>query len=109
MENASKALLIAGAILLAILIIGVGIAVFTNAQGTIDSSMIAMTEQEISAFNSKFLMYEGEKVSGTQVKSLLSAAVTNDAENKDERSGKRVVISVTYQNGRSATVGVAAR
>lgn len=84
MENASKALLIAGAILLSILIIAVGIAVFTSAKGTIDDAMNSMSEQEIIAFNSKFLSYQGESVSGTQVKALIAALVNNFATNQEE-------------------------
>ena len=45
MENASKALIIAGAILLSILIISLGILIFSQAQDTINS--INMSEQEI--------------------------------------------------------------
>lgn len=56
MENASKALIIAGAILLAILLITLGIFVFTQAQDTLGS--INLSEQEVLAFNNKFLAYE---------------------------------------------------
>ena len=48
MENASKALIIAGAILLSIAIIGIGMAVFQMASGTISSAN--MSAQEIEAF-----------------------------------------------------------
>ena len=36
MENATKALMIAGAVLIAILIIGVGMMIYNSAQGSID-------------------------------------------------------------------------
>lgn len=61
MENASKALIIAGAILLSIAIIGIGMAVFQMASGTISSAN--MSAQEIEAYNSEFSKYEG-KVNG---------------------------------------------
>ena len=38
MENASKALIIAGAILLAILLISLGIMIYTQAQNTVQNS-----------------------------------------------------------------------
>ncbi|MEE0865899.1 MAG: hypothetical protein U0L98_03780, partial [Clostridia bacterium] len=57
MENASKALIIAGAILLAILIISLGILIFSQAQDTVGS--VNMSEQEMMAFNNKFTAYEG--------------------------------------------------
>ena len=45
MENASKALIIAGAILLAILLISLGIMIFNQAQDTVTNS--GMTEAEL--------------------------------------------------------------
>ena len=50
MENASKALLIAGAILLCILIIAIGMFIYNSAQGTIVSSMNSLSTQEVEAF-----------------------------------------------------------
>ena len=55
MENASKALIIAGAILLAILLITLGILVYNQAAGVINSN--AMSDVEIQQFNQKFLQY----------------------------------------------------
>ena len=76
MENASKALLIAGAILLAILLISLGIMVFTQAQSTVETS--GMSQAEITAFNNKFLKYEGTK-SGTEVKALINEVLTSNS------------------------------
>ena len=53
MENASKALIIAGAILLSILLITLGIMIFSQAQDTIHNS--GMTQAEITTFNNQFL------------------------------------------------------
>lgn len=47
MENASKALIIAGAILLAILLISLGIMIFNQAQDTVTNS--GMTEAELTS------------------------------------------------------------
>ena len=69
MENASKALIIAGAILLAILIIGLGMFVYQQASGAMDG--IGMDSEKVSAYNSAFLQYEGT-VSGTEAKALYS-------------------------------------
>ena len=55
MENASKALIIAGAILLSILLISLGIFVFTQAQDTMGS--INLNDQEVMAFNNKFFLH----------------------------------------------------
>lgn len=70
MENASKALIIAGAILLSILIIALGVFVFNQAKSAMGN--VNLSDQEIAAFNSKFDSYEG-KQKGSAVKSLVSA------------------------------------
>ena len=57
MENASKALLIAGAILLAILIIAIGMFIYNSAQSTINNSMQSMSTQEVQAFNNEFMSF----------------------------------------------------
>ena len=93
MENASKALLIAGAILLAILIIAIGMFIYTSAQSTIQNSMSSMTTQEIEGFNSNFTTYEG-KQTGSQVKALLGRLIAN-ANTYEDEPGK--VPNVTIQ------------
>ena len=82
MENASKALIIAGAILLAILLISLGIMIFNQAQDTVSNS--GMSEAEITAFNNKFLKYEGD-IKGTMVKAMIQEvnATNSEAEQSD--------------------------
>ena len=78
MENASKALIIAGAILLAIVIISLGLIVVNNTRNTVDTSNL--NEQEIQSFNSKFTAYEGSNVGGSRVNTLIQQVIaTNQA------------------------------
>ena len=84
MENASKALLIAGAILLSILLITLGIMVFSNAKGTIND--VNLDAQQVQAFNSKFTMYCGTGVSAAKVNALVEAVTANNARNTDKIS-----------------------
>lgn len=77
MENASKALIIAGAILLAILLISLGIFIFNQAQDTVNNS--GMTEAEISSFNNKFLKYEGDQ-KGSVVKSAVNEVIASNSD-----------------------------
>lgn len=88
MENASKALIIAGAILLAILLITLGIFVFTQAQDTLGS--INLSEQEVLAFNNKFLAYEGD-IRGSQVKQLINLVNSNNSSRTEEGSTDRII------------------
>lgn len=84
MENASKALIIAGAILLAILIISLGIMIYNQAAGVVNNN--AMSEVEIQQFNQKFTQYEGEHVRGATVNSMLQAVLANNlSQDSDER------------------------
>lgn len=83
MENASKALLIAGAILIAILLIGIGMMVFGNISGITGQSQQQMDSMEIQIFNSKFSSYEGTNVSGSNVKQLLNTIVAHNSSTTD--------------------------
>lgn len=84
MENASKALIIAGAILLSILIISLGILIFNQASGVINNN--AMTEVEVNSFNQKFEQYFGTKVRGANVNALIQAVNTNNLANSGDDS-----------------------
>ena len=91
MENASKALIIAGAILLAILLISLGIMIFTQAQDTVTNS--GMSEAEVQSFNSKFTKYEGD-IKGTMVKSLVQEVLSN---NGNENNNSNINKNIVYQ------------
>lgn len=78
MENASKALLIAGAILIAILLIAIGMMVFTNANGVIETATTNMSTQEKTAFNKQFDVYSGRQ-SGSVVNELVTLITTNNS------------------------------
>ena len=96
MENASKALLIAGAILIAILLIAIGMMVFNSASGVIDTASSSMTDQEKSIHNKKFTVYQGQK-SGSVVKQLLSEVKTNN-EDGSSQIGETSIINVKTYN-----------
>ena len=89
MENASKALIIAGAILLAILLISLGIMIFNQAQDTVTNS--GMTEAELTSFNNKFLKYEGDAVKGTMVKSMMQEV---KAANQNASDGVKITVNL---------------
>jgi len=76
MENASKALIIAGAIILGILIIGLGMAVFNQAREAMAGTNL--DSEKAQAFNSKFMEYTGANVTGTQVKNLIDLVISNN-------------------------------
>lgn len=75
MENASKALIIAGSILISILIISLAVVVFRNLAGSVEENA-DLTQQQKEAFNSKISPYVGENISGSQVNALIQLART---------------------------------
>ena len=87
MENASKALIIAGAILLAILLISLGIMIFNQAQDTVSGS--GMDQAAVTSFNNQLLKYEGSK-KGTMVKAMIQEvlAINAESDNNDSISVK---------------------
>ena len=92
MENASKALIIAGAILLAILLISLGIMIYNQAQSATDGS--GMSDAEISTFNSKFTKYEGDQ-KGPVVKTLINEIDVNNARETDQGEAYITLTGIT--------------
>ena len=92
MENASKALIIAGAILISILIISLGVLVYNNASSTVNRANL--NSQEAKAHNSSFEGYFGTDVTATEAKNLLSEVRTNNL--TSSRNEESAVIGVCY-------------
>jgi hypothetical protein len=92
MENASKALIIAGAILLAILIIGLGKFIYNQAADTLGSA--DLSGQQVDSYNREFLQYSGIR-QGSQVRTLLNN-VRSHNRNADDASQVIIVNSEDY-------------
>ncbi|MBR3888207.1 MAG: hypothetical protein IKJ32_03825 [Clostridia bacterium] len=74
MDNASKALIMAGAILISIAIVGVGVYIFssTSSLGNTAGQQIDATQAQMT--NSTLRQYESTRVKGTTVKEFLGYA-----------------------------------
>ena len=83
MENASKALIIAGAILLSILIIAIGMAIYSSSQSAINDSLTDFSTQQVEGFNSNFTSYIG-KSTGSNVSNMLTRLIANANTYADE-------------------------
>jgi len=82
MENASKALIIAGAILISILLISVGIMIMNASNGVTAGAQDQMDALAIQQFNSRWDAYSGNQ-NGAAVKNLIAAIrVNNKSANK---------------------------
>ena len=88
MENATKALLIAAAVLIAILIISLGLVVYNNSASTVNQANLS--SQEIQAQNEKFTRYNGTNKRGSEVNSLLQTALNYNLNTTDD--GNKVIV-----------------
>ena len=98
MENASKALIIAGAILISILLISVGVMVMNSATDVTGQSAEAMQDAGIQAFNAKFVDYQGSQ-KGSVVRQLRDKINTNNA-----TSDHKVDFTIGGADGSSVTI-----
>lgn len=73
MENATKALLIAAAVLIAILIISLGLVVYNTSAETVKSANLS--QQEVQSANEKFARYNGENKRGSEVNAMLQTVL----------------------------------
>ncbi len=71
MENASKALLIAGAILIAILLIALGMMAYTAGKAQVEKSSTSLDQSQVQSLNAQFVSFQATK-SGSEVRSLIS-------------------------------------
>lgn len=77
MENATKALMIAAAVLVVMLIIGLGIGVFNMASEQVDNAG-DLSQYQVQQINDKFYQYRGENVSGSDVNALITTVYTHN-------------------------------
>jgi len=94
MENSSKALIIAGSILISILLISIGLVFFTSASGMVDQANSNSKSMAISAFNTKFTKYFGSSVSGSQAKDFVTAVINNNS----MPNNNKIVINFKYKD-----------
>lgn len=93
MENATKALMIAGAVLIAIMIIGIGMMIYQSASGTIGDSLSQVDKMARDSFNSELLAFEG-KQKGTQVKALITKIISLNASNAETHPERLISLKV---------------
>lgn len=79
MENVTKALIIAGSILIVILLIAFGLRILNSSKVTTEATETKMDTTSATAFNNKFMPYVGENKTKSQIISLINLAVANNA------------------------------
>lgn len=102
MENASKALIIAGAILISILIIGLGVYFYNMAASA--GKKVNLDSQAANAHNQAFTNYFGERQSSTDVKNLMTEIRSNNI--SGQTAGETSKIYVVFKGGTTAEAAI---
>lgn len=85
MENATKAMLIAAGVLIGVMILSLGVALFSELQAYVESSHERMRFNEQNAFNSQFAKYEDSTSTIQDVVTAANLAYQNNVDyNADE-------------------------
>lgn len=92
MENATKALLIAGSVLIAIVLIAVGIKILGSTSGVTEQVGQVSNSLETSIFNSQYTQYEG-----TQKRSAIRALYRLVQQNNSKNSNRQIEIWIGQQ------------
>lgn len=86
MENASKALIIAGAILISIVLVSVGVIVVNSLDP--NKATKEFDQYTIDQFNNNFVSNSGNNVRGTSVRTLLGHVITSNSSNEESEQVK---------------------
>ena len=90
MENATKALLIAAAVLIAILIISLTLVIYRQGANAVSSA--DLSEAEAAEFNGKFTVFSGSNVPTAKVNALLETVFSHNK--KEAASGSDLFVSI---------------
>ncbi len=111
MDNASKALIMAGAILISIAIVGVGVYIFSTTSSVSDSVGASMDAYAANQLNSQLRAYEGKKIKGSTVKDFLALVESfnsNNAFPDDITAGGGSVSTIANNEFYTISLGVSA-
>lgn len=90
MENASKALLIAGGVLITMIVASFGVYLYGVYHDHSEKMLAKMSEKEVSEFNAKFLAFEDKELTANEVVSILNLV----RENLKNRQGEEYKINL---------------
>ncbi len=87
MENASKALIMAGSVLLALIVIGAFILMLTNLNDYQEKNDTTLQQQQIVEFNNQFSTYDRTGLRGTDMLSLMNRIIDYNSRKTTEDIG----------------------
>lgn len=101
MENATKALLIAAAVLIAILIISLTLVIYRQGSEAVTDADLSEAQQE--QFNGRFTVYEGSNVSTAQVNALFNSVLSHNQ--NETNTGSKRYVTITASGIATQTTG----
>lgn len=102
MDNASKALIIAGAILIAVMLVSLGVMLYNTASGVAESTTGTVEALGVEGFNAQFNQYTGNRKNASIAQGLIDKVIANNA-NGDTTIKVTVAKDSTYSG--SITTG----
>ena len=90
MENATKALLIAGGILIAMLVISLGVLIFMNYREVGTAFVLRISTTQIRKFNSNFTKFEGRE--DITIQEIISLA--NFVKDYNEKNNANIIVKI---------------
>lgn len=97
MENASKALIMAGSVLIALMIIGALLLMFNSLSSYQDTNTQNTREAQVIEFNNQFETYNRDDVRGSDMISLVNRIIDYN-KRKTEEGYQQMNISITIDN-----------
>lgn len=104
MDNASKALIMAGAILLAVMLVSLGVILYNRAKDQVDTASGTFDSLGVQSFNAQFEPYIGTKVKPSSVRSLITAVITSNASSPNQVTLNGVTDPSSVSNNQTYTV-----
>lgn len=83
MENASKAIIIAGAVIITLAVISLGILIYNMARESLNVAKVQIDNMVIEEYNAQYLVYDKEYVTGIEVKQCISEVLYSNANATD--------------------------
>ena len=83
MENAAKALLIAGGILIALVIISTGLIVYTKTRELQEQESTIRETEQVSKFNREYTAYDKKELRGIEIITITNKAINNNVQNPE--------------------------
>lgn len=102
MENASKALIIAGSVLIAILVISLLVVFYNNIKEFQNVNHQVDVSEQIAEFNKQYDVYYRDNLYGSDILSIANKVVDYNIRESDEEGYSKLETNVKFKTGLSA-------